>query len=208
MSAALQLKCPDNFRRHAQKVLNGEYDLPYAHPAPVILDVGANIGSFAVWAAMRWPNAEIHCYEPVAENFAFLEHNVAPLGTRIKLNRHAIGDPSHHEIFLGKNNCGECSFFQLGEQQSTTVPIETRPASVLPAAQILKMDTEGAEIEILSGLERIDFDLVLLEFHSEKNRREVDRLLSDYVLVGADIRRPERGVLKYMHSRLLPVSAR
>lgn len=203
MTAPIQLKCPENFRRHAKKVLAGEYDVPYGHPAAVILDVGANIGSFAVWAARRWPGCEIHCYEPVAENFALLAENVSALGARVRLNRFAIGDPSHREVFLGKNNCGECSFFQLGEQSEQTVAVETRPPSTMPPAHILKMDTEGAELEILAGLAQIDYDLILMEFHSERNRREVDRLLADYVLVGADVSRPDRGVLKYMHSRML-----
>jgi hypothetical protein len=40
-------------RRHVQKVLAGEYDIPYRHKAPVILDIGANVGSFAAWALKR-----------------------------------------------------------------------------------------------------------------------------------------------------------
>jgi hypothetical protein len=32
-------------RSHAQKVLGGEYEIPYRHSAPVILDIGANVGS-------------------------------------------------------------------------------------------------------------------------------------------------------------------
>jgi hypothetical protein len=33
---------PPSLAAQAQRVLRGEYDLPYEHPAPVILDVGAN----------------------------------------------------------------------------------------------------------------------------------------------------------------------
>jgi hypothetical protein len=35
------------------EVLAGEYDIPYRHKAPVILDIGANVGSFAAWALKR-----------------------------------------------------------------------------------------------------------------------------------------------------------
>lgn len=70
-------------------------------------------------------------------------------------------------------------------------------------ADILKMDVEGAEIEIMSGLARIAFDAVLLEYHAEANRRMVDPLLDRYVLVGGEIRTVDRGVLKYLHRRLL-----
>lgn len=85
--------------------------------------------------------------------------------------------------------------------------VTTRPPSVLPRADILKMDVEGAEIEIMSGLARIEFDAVLLEYHSEANRRMVDQLLDQYVLVGGEIRTVDRGVLKYLHRRLLGRSA-
>lgn len=115
----------------------------------------------------------------------------------------AIGDPAHTRLFLGRNNCGEASFFDIGEQRSETVHVTTKPPRVLPRADILKMDVEGAEIEIMSGLARIDFDAVLLEYHSEANRRTVDQLLDQYVLVGGEIRTIDRGVLKYLHRRLL-----
>jgi hypothetical protein len=69
------------------------------------------------------------------------------------------------------------------------------------------MDVEGAEIEILSGLPDIDFDAIMLEYHSETNRRTVDHMLADYVLVGGEIRCIDRGVLKYIHQRLLNVGS-
>jgi len=190
-------------RPHVQSVLAGEYDTPYDNPAPVILDVGANVGSFAIWASRRWPGSFIHCYEPLPENFAALEANLTPLSGRVALNNWAIGDPGHRKLFLGRNNCGEASFFDLGEQSSEWVNVETRAPATLPKADVLKLDTEGGEVEILSGLPEIAFDLVLLEYHSEENRRNTDRLLRDYVLVGGRIRCLHRGVLKYVHRRLL-----
>src|SRR6476469_8029321 len=43
--SAMNIECPASMRRHVQKVLGGEYDIPYRHSAPVILDIGANVGS-------------------------------------------------------------------------------------------------------------------------------------------------------------------
>ena len=134
---------------------------------------------------------------------ACYRQNLAPLAGRVELNDCAIGDPAHTLLFLGRNNCGEASFFDIGEQRSEAVQVTTKPPSVLPRADILKMDVEGAEIEIMSGLARIEFDAVLLEYHSETNRRMVDQLLDQYVLVGGEIRTIDRGVLKYFHRRQL-----
>jgi FkbM family methyltransferase len=187
---------------HVQKVLRGEYDLAYEHAGPVIVDIGANIGSFALWAVGRWPGCRIHCYEPLPSNFELLRQNLAglPQGS-VSLYPFAIGQPGRRRLFLGKNNCGEASFFNLGEQTTTYVDVDTREPAVLPPAHIIKIDAEGSEIEILSGLGRIDSDIVLLEYHSESNRRKVDELLIEYVLAGGQVRGPHRGVLKYAHRR-------
>jgi hypothetical protein len=49
----------------------------------------------------------------------------------------------------------------------------------------------------------LDFDAIMLEYHSEANRRTVDALLQDCVLVGGDIRHLHRGTLKFLHKRLI-----
>jgi len=198
----IEMIVPDHSAAMVREVLLGEYDLDYRHPAPTVLDIGANVGAFAIWAVHRWPGATVHCYEPLPDNFAMLQANVAHLGGQVQLHNVAIGDPSHTKLFLGQHNCGEGSFFQLGEQLAEYVEVVTEPASVLPPADIVKIDTEGAELEILSGIQHIDFDVVLLEYHSDALRRAVDQLLADYVLLGASVHSYERGVLKYVHKRL------
>ena len=204
----LNFHCPPSMVSHVELIQRGEYDLAYDHPRPIILDVGANIGGFTIWASARWPGCEIYCYEPLPDNFALLQANVgilqkAGVPNRIHVNNFAIGDPKHTKLFLGRNNCGEASFFDLGEQQGLSVDVKTEAPTVLPRAQILKLDTEGCEIEILSGLDLIDFDVVMLEYHSEKNRRQADAMLHDYVLVGGYARTANRGIQKYVHSRLV-----
>ena len=114
-------------RRHVQKVLGGEYDIPYRHSAPVILDIGANVGSFAAWALKRWPGAHVHCYEPLPDNFALLKRNLGQFeGRSVSLHNFAVGDPSLTRLYLGRNNCGEASFYDIGEQTTDTVEVETR----------------------------------------------------------------------------------
>lgn len=199
------IECPNSMRRHVSEIFNGEYDLAYSHACPTIIDIGANIGAFAIWASQRWQDATIHCYEPIPSNFAMLQRNLSRLDARrVHANHFAIGNINRTRMFLGRNNCGEASFFDMGEQTADTVDVETRDASVLPSAHILKLDTEGSEIEILEGHASIDYDVILIEFHGENNRRRVDAILDDYCLVGAKIRHPHRGVLKYIHRRIIP----
>jgi FkbM family methyltransferase len=198
----LNIECPPTMLADVQKVLRGEYEVPYQASRPVILDIGANVGSFAAWASLRWPGCQVHCYEPLPENFKLLRRNLDNLGISVTLHNFAVGNPDMKRLFLGRNNCGEASLYDIGEQMPLAIDVETKPSSVLPPAQIMKVDTEGSEIDILTGISSIDFDVILLEYHSDANRRRADELLPDYFLVGGEIRHLHRGVLKYMHRRL------
>jgi FkbM family methyltransferase len=201
----MNLICPASMAGSVQKVLGGEYDVPYRNSHPVILDIGANIGGFAAWAIKRWPGSFVHCFEPLPANFELLRQNLGHLeGSLVSLSNFAIGDPARSRLFLGKENCGQASFFDRGEQLSESVEVVTKAPDVLPRADILKVDTEGSEVDILGEMPQINFDVVLLEYHSERNRRRIDELLPDYLLIGGEICCLHRGVLKYVHRRLIP----
>ena len=70
MRVEKDLIIPDTMVKHIAKIFDGEYNVNYAHPSPVILDIGANIGGFSRWATHRWAGCEIHCYEPIKRNFS------------------------------------------------------------------------------------------------------------------------------------------
>lgn len=66
--------------------------------APVIWDVGANIGMFTLFAARRWPDARLVCFEPVPKTFEVLNENVRHLPDVTLLNI-ALGDvPQTREL--------------------------------------------------------------------------------------------------------------
>jgi hypothetical protein len=135
-------------------------------------------------------------------NLGLLRRNIV---SRLDVAVHpfAIGDPAHTQLRLGKHSCGEASFFDIGEQREDYVEVVTQWPSTMPSAQILKLDVEGAEVEILENLD-LCFDAIVLEYHSEGRRRKIDSLLSDYVLAGSTIYCPDRGVVKYLHKSLFP----
>ena len=196
-----EFHCPKSMRVDCERVFRGEYDIAYEHPAPVVLDVGANVGSFALWARWRWPGSVIHCYEPLPFNLECLGKNVGSM-PEIVVHPHAIGNPEHTRLRLGKHSCGEPSFFDIGEQLEEYVEVVSQWPNVMPEAQILKLDVEGAEVEILEHAQ-IRFDAIMLEYHSEANRRRVDRILRDYVLVGSHVYCPNRGVVRYLRQSLV-----
>lgn len=57
---------------------------------PVILDVGANIGLFTLFAAQKWPGARIFSFEPMPDIFDVLRKNTGHL-PGVTLHNTALG---------------------------------------------------------------------------------------------------------------------
>ena len=72
---------------------------------------------------------------------------------------------------------------------------------------ILKIDTEGCEVEILESLQKIlsETDYVLVEYHSEKDRRKIDSLLENFNVFSSNAFTINCGQVKYINSKLLDV---
>src|SRR5687768_4620858 len=73
------LEVPIEMRGAVAKVLEGEYEAGFFGEGLTILDIGANVGSFSIWANLRWPRSTIHAYEPHPGTFAILSRNLSNL---------------------------------------------------------------------------------------------------------------------------------
>jgi FkbM family methyltransferase len=73
----MQLAVPEAMHWAIKDVLEGEYECGYDGVGLDILDVGANVGSFALWATARWPGSVVTSYEPHPGTFEFLTRNTA-----------------------------------------------------------------------------------------------------------------------------------
>lgn len=193
MSTAVLLTCPDTMRGHVQKVLDGEYDIAGIPEPKVILDIGANVGSFAVWAHLRWPKAHIHCYEPSKENYELLAKNV----DFATLHPKAVTGTSDPLLYHGPNNCGEHSIILAYNSEDYEV-VKSLPPSFLPPAQFLKIDTEGCEVEILKGYRHWhEVIAVALEWHSQEDLFTICGLLASKGFIGkGEPWATTRGVIK------------
>ena len=199
------MSIPD-YMAHCDDVLQGVYDIPlnFTKRVPVIVDIGANVGAFALWASKRWEGCALICYEPVTENYKHIldlrdqNPNIIAFNTGV---RSAAGQGV---MFRGENNCGECSVHQdLDETTGEQIEARFIDAKDIPYGHILKIDTEGCEVEILSRLIQVDrgneFLAILVEWHRESDRLIIDGLLSEhYQMCGAVCNIPERGVAKYV----------
>lgn len=209
MKMPANFQCPKDMVGHLKKVFDGEYDIPGLNPRPghafKILDLGANCGAFALWALSRWPGSTVTCYEPMPTAYNYLVQNLSGVRAQATLVNAAVTgrEPGHAPMHVGKYNIGEASL--LSHMGTDTVEVATVPPRDLPAADILKLDIEGSELEVLFylvGFEQRSYSAILLEYHSEPIRRALDAILKDYTLVAADIACPGRGTLCYVHSAL------
>lgn len=193
-------ECDDSIRPHLAKVFEGEYDVPLFKPAPKILDIGANSGAFAIWASHRWPGAEIHSYEPHPKTFELFKKNTE--GIPLTAYNMGVGIPGVRVLYEGVHNNGEASLYIPNH---TGVHIQVADPLTLREADIIKIDTEGCEVEILVPLIESGrkFSAVMFEYHRRQDRFILDHLLSkDYTLIGAEIYQPTRGTMKYMRNDL------
>jgi len=193
---------PNDMIAHVGKIFQGEYAVGKVDN-PYIIDIGANVGGFAVWAHEYFNNAKIDCYEPIKANYDLLRQNIE--GTDIAVRNIAIGkDDGERIMYYGLHNCGEASMFQGEEQRQEGEIVKVMSAKHLPQCDIIKIDTEGAEIEILENLVHFP-NIFLVEFHSAYNRRRIDELLLDYTLIECTMRGWNYGILKYVKSSLVGV---
>jgi FkbM family methyltransferase len=114
-----------------------------------ILDVGANIGLFGLWALGRWPDATVEGYEPDPRNADMHRRTIARNGREAswRLHEAAAGDRAGTLRFAaGRYAMGGPA--QPGDPHAIDVPV----ADVLDAvasADLVKIDAEGGEWAIL-----------------------------------------------------------
>ena len=64
-------------------ILDDDYGIRQLRDEPrTILDVGANIGLFSIWARHHFPQADLLAYEPNPAIFVHTRENLEPLGVR------------------------------------------------------------------------------------------------------------------------------
>jgi FkbM family methyltransferase len=157
----------------------------YHHPEmriahrPTIMDVGANIGIYAIWAQRRYQPAAIYCYEASPQTFVYLEDNVTRLidgqAAQVSAVNCAIASTSGQKLVLHQStsisgistllDTGKVSWIaeasanrQLATHEviSSTVSAEME-SNRLAAIDILKIDVEGYFLEVLKGIAPKDF---------------------------------------------------
>jgi FkbM family methyltransferase len=183
---ALELSVIDEYDADTQYIHDEVFGSQiYHHPEmriperPTIMDVGANIGIYAIWAHRRYRPSAICCYEASPRTFAFLQDNLERLVdrevTEISAVNCAIASRSGQKLVLHQSTSisGISTLLDPGgvnwiaqaaadrqlvthEVISSTVSAEME-SNRLAAIDILKIDVEGYFMEVLRGIAARDF---------------------------------------------------
>jgi FkbM family methyltransferase len=196
------LACPDAMAADVDGVLAGEYEAGFDGENLTIVDIGANVGAFSIWANLRWPNSRIHAFEPNPATFAMLTANVGHLGN-VTCHQTAVypGEPGERRLFSRYPGDGEAglvdyignTFAELPEDRLVAVP--TIDPSALPRCDVLKIDVEGGEAAILEAMNLTEVSLILLEYQDLRNRSAIETRLRDGFSCVFSDREPWRPIL-------------
>lgn len=162
-------------------------------PTATVIDVGGNVGAFALLAASQARQGCVISVEPVESNFRLLERNLADNGFQhATAVRAAIvgSDAKQTTIYLSPLGSGHHTLLPAladgatGSEQVEAIRLDQLLARFeLPCCDFLKIDAEGAEFDIFQNMTpalAARIDRLAVEYHtrSERSKRdEAARLL-------------------------------
>jgi FkbM family methyltransferase len=129
---------------------------------PIVVDIGANVGFFSLFAASEW-GAEVFAYEPLQANYEELLRNVRRNPhLRINCRRMAVfGVPGPVIIYRdpATSLAADATLYPSrqktkGEEVEAVTLKDIFEREGLAEVDLVKMDCEGSEFSILSGSDR------------------------------------------------------
>jgi FkbM family methyltransferase len=131
-------------------------------PGATVVDVGANIGAIAAAAARRvGPAGRVIAIEPAADNVAVLRENIhANRLDNVTIVPGAAGRiHESREFYLRGDVSAVNSLFPESMYAAVTgvIPVAVAPLDdlVRGTADLVKIDVEGAEMDVLAGMSRL-----------------------------------------------------
>lgn len=202
--------------REVASILSGEIYplLPYPENVRTIVDVGANVGAFSALMSSHYPDARIAAFEPASIPFQFLEGNAKSFP---RVDAHNVGLYSSARtatLYAGVNPMlGSLNRSRLadgdGEQVSLVDARECMATLEISTIDILKVDTEGAEVIILEALADLlpSVQVLYVEYHADADRVRIDQLMAEtHVLTHGVVKRVDVGELCYVQRKLIPTA--
>ena len=139
-----------------------EYYLPEKLNPKVVFDIGGNIGITSIYLSSIFPDAKIYTFEPIPDNFKILKKNIQNYNNIEAFNFGLGSKNGNFKVYLSNDpeNFGGISFYPdaHGNQEKSYISCEVKNVNEIindlevESIDLIKIDTEGAEYDILSTL--------------------------------------------------------
>ncbi|MGZ5415459.1 MAG: FkbM family methyltransferase [Aeromicrobium sp.] len=173
----------------AETILSGRtYPLiPFVRDVSVVMDIGGNVGAAAVFFSLAYPDATIFAFEPASMAYRLLRANT---DARANVHVHNFGLYSSNvqvPLYRGTYDSGMSSIAKSESTRDQSEQVTLRSVrewleeNSISTIDVLKIDSEGCEVPILEALKDLlpSVKVIYLEYHSDDDRKEFDRLLGD-----------------------------
>lgn len=145
-------------------------------PEAAVLDVGAQVGCFALAIAEALPRAAVEVYEASPTSASYAERNVRDngLADRVSVHSAALAGEDGEFSMIDNGDASVHNGLIAGEGTEVTVPAVSFDHAVAQArsggrsVQLVKMDVEGAEYDVIlrsSPGSWAEVKAVALEYH-------------------------------------------
>ena len=124
------------------------------------IDVGANVGFFSILVGLSNPEVKIFSIEPVPEIYTLLKKNLLQNSVAAKTFQKAVSDKKGNAEFQISTKPGQSGFLANPDNGvSSTIQVScVKLDDVIPdlpkGPVLIKVDTEGSEIQIINGMKR------------------------------------------------------
>ena len=141
-------------------------------PPKTVLDLGANIGCASAWFLSVWPKCHVIAVEPDPNNITVLECNLAQYGNRVTIKHGAVWNRccalslSPHELSWAsqvRERDADYSGITVPAWDMRTL-LSQFPAGI---ADLVKIDIEGAELELFNAIWLHKVRNLAIEFHNQ-----------------------------------------
>ncbi|MFA5797275.1 MAG: FkbM family methyltransferase [Candidatus Woesearchaeota archaeon] len=158
------------------------------HENDTVIDIGAHIGSFTLYAARFANKGKIYSFEPLPENYSILiknirRNNIKNIATyKMAISRHT--GTSYLHLYDGVHT-GSSSLYERNSNKKIQIKTITLEKFIIENGikqiDFIKMDCEGAEYEILFNTpEKIlrMIKKISMEYHDSINRHKHNELMT------------------------------
>ncbi|MDI6722718.1 MAG: FkbM family methyltransferase [Candidatus Aenigmarchaeota archaeon] len=156
---------------------------------PVIIDIGAHIGTFSIYAIKKIPAATIYSFEPHPDNYEILMKNIRMNGFErsiMPFRLAVFNKKGNLNLYFRKRYTAGCTLIKEKNNEHIKVKCITIKdifdSKKIDRCDLLKLDCEGVDYKIIASIpknyfKRIKF--IQAEFHTKKELELMSKALQN-----------------------------